>query len=33
VNGKSTDPFLTAAVEPLVGLNRLAMLSILQPRK
>lgn len=33
VNGKSTDPFLTAAIEPLVGLNRLAMLSILQPRK
>lgn len=33
VNGKSTDPFLTAAIEPLIGLNRLSMLSILQARK
>ncbi len=31
VNGQPTDPFLTAAVEPLVGLDRLVMVSILRP--
>jgi rod shape-determining protein MreC len=31
VNGLPTDPFLTAAVEPLVGLDRLAIVSILRP--
>lgn len=31
VNGQPTDPFLTAAVEPLVGLDRLAIVSILRP--
>lgn len=33
VNGKPTDPFLTAAIEPLVGLDRLATVAILRPRK
>ncbi len=31
VNGQPTDPFLTAAIEPLVGLDRLSMVSILRP--
>ncbi len=31
VNGKSTDPFLTAAIEPLVGLHRLTTVAILRP--
>lgn len=33
VNGKPTDPFLTAAVEPLVGLDRISFVSILRPRQ
>ncbi len=32
VNGKPTDPFLTAAIEPLVGLDRLSTVSILQAK-
>jgi rod shape-determining protein MreC len=31
VNGQATDPFLTAAIEPLVSLDRLVMVSILRP--
>lgn len=33
VNGKPTDPFLTAAIEPLVGLDRLETVAILRPRE
>jgi rod shape-determining protein MreC len=33
VNGKPTDPFLTAAIEPLVSLDRLTTVAILKPRE
>ncbi len=31
VEGKTTDPFLTASVDPLVALDRILLVSILQP--